>query len=68
VSNTISGYTFDEPYTGTDKLEDRSGVYAILCCHNENYFVVDNGESATVMTRVEGMIARNAGNGTAPEL
>lgn len=54
VSITIGGYTFDGPHKGTDKLEDRSGIYAILCYREEKYFVVDVGESATIKTRVEG--------------
>ncbi len=54
MSITISGYSFDGPYIGTVKLEDRSGVYAILCYRADKYLVVEVGESATVKTRVEG--------------
>ncbi len=51
---TIAGYSFDGPYSSTISLEDRSGVYAILCKKdNGNYGLVDVGESATVKTRVE---------------
>lgn len=53
VSITIGDYTFDRPYPNTDKLEDRSGVYAILCYRDQKYFVVDVGETATVKARVE---------------
>ena len=50
----IGNYTFDGPYTSTDKLEDRSGVYAILCQkEGNNYRVVDGGESAMVKSRVD---------------
>lgn len=51
---TIAGYTFEGPYSSTSSLEDRSGVYAILCRKNsEQYTLVDVGESATVRTRVD---------------
>jgi len=54
MSITIAGYSFEGPYSSTDSLEDRSGVYAILCKKdNSNYSLVDVGESATVKTRVE---------------
>ena len=53
VSITIDGHTFEGPYAGTDRLEDRSGVYAILCYREQKHFVVDVGESATLKTRVE---------------
>jgi len=53
VSITIDRHTFDGPYAGTYRLEDRSGVYAILCYREQKYFVVDVGESATLKTRVE---------------
>lgn len=48
----ICGYVFEGPYTSTSSLEDRSGVYAILCS-KDDLFVIDVGESATVRTRVE---------------
>lgn len=54
MSITISGYTFDGQHQGTDKLEEHSGIYAILCYRKEKYFVVDIGESVAVKTRVEG--------------
>jgi hypothetical protein len=51
---TIAGYSFAGPYSSTNSLEDRSGVYAILCKKdNGNYSLVDVGESATVKSRVE---------------
>lgn len=50
----IAGYTFDGPYSSTNSLEDRSGVYAILCKKdNGNYTLIDAGESAQVKSRVE---------------
>ena len=53
MSINIGGYEFDGPYTTIGPLEDRSGVYAILCPQNGGYRVVDVGESATVRSRVE---------------
>jgi hypothetical protein len=50
---TIGNYSFDGPYTSIDSLEDRSGVYAILCYVASKYYLIDIGESATVKTRVE---------------
>lgn len=52
MSITIGRYTFEGPYDNTGPLEDRSGVYAILCFRDGKYYVVDVGESAQVKTRV----------------
>lgn len=49
----IGDYNFDGPYTSTVNLQNRSGVYAILCRNNGSYHVTDIGESATVKDRVE---------------
>lgn len=53
MSIKIGTYSFDEPYTSTDELEDKSGVYAILCKENGEYTLIDVGESREVKTRVE---------------
>jgi len=54
MSIKIGRYSFEGPYTSTANLEDRSGVYAILCKkEGNNYVLVDVGESATVKSRVE---------------
>ncbi len=53
MSIKIGKYTFEGPYTSTDSLEDKSGVYVILCDANSNYTLIDCGESATVKSRVE---------------
>jgi len=53
VSITIGQYTFEGPYDNTGPLDDRSGVYAILCLRDSKYYVVDVGESAQVKTRVD---------------
>ena len=48
----IGDYTFEGPYASTNSIEDRSGVYAILCNSGNKNTVVDIGESATVKSRV----------------
>ena len=53
MSITIGQYTFEGPYENTGPIEDRSGVYAILCLCDGKYHVVDVGESAQVKTRVD---------------
>ncbi len=49
----ISVYTFDGPYSSTTPIEDKSGVYVILCSKDGKYWVIDVGESATVRTRLD---------------
>ena len=53
MSIAIGNYTFDGPYTSTDKLEDRSGIYAIICKKGSKNYLIDVGESTTVKSRVE---------------
>jgi hypothetical protein len=49
----IGKYRFEGPYISPAGLEDRSGVYAILCRAGDELHLVDVGESATVRSRVE---------------
>lgn len=49
----IGKHSFDGPYSSTDSLEDRSGVYAILCKREKEYHLLDVGESAEVKERVD---------------
>ncbi len=51
MSITVGSYTFEGPYANTENLEDRAGVYVILC--GQRYVVIDVGETATVKSRVE---------------
>lgn len=46
-------YTFEGPYRNTSSLEDKSGVYIILCTNGKENNPIDVGESANVKTRVE---------------
>jgi hypothetical protein len=49
----LGKYSFAGPYTSTDDLKDRSGVYAIICKVDTEYFLSDVGESLKVRTRIE---------------
>ncbi|MDI3548403.1 MAG: hypothetical protein PWR10_2055 [Halanaerobiales bacterium] len=53
MSITIAGYKFTGPYTSTTKLKDKQGIYAILCLSDDQYKLLDIGESARVRSRVE---------------
>ncbi len=53
MSITVGSYSFEGPFTNTDNLQDRSGVYAIHCHRDQKYYLVDVGETAEVKTRVE---------------
>lgn len=53
MSITIGKYQFDGPYDNMASLQDRSGVYVILCHSDNQNFVIDVGESATLKNRVE---------------
>jgi len=53
VSINIGGYLFDGPYFYTSSLDDRSGVYAIICERITSSYILDIGESSEVRTRVE---------------
>ncbi len=46
-------YSFEGPYRNTNDLEDRSGVYLIICYVDEKYYPIDVGESKNVKSRVE---------------
>ncbi|RKX99825.1 MAG: hypothetical protein DRP54_06545 [Spirochaetes bacterium] len=50
---TVGRYAFEGPYTSTDNIQDKAGVYAIHCYRNGKYYLVDVGESGTVKSRIE---------------
>jgi hypothetical protein len=69
LTRTIAGYTFEGPYISTNSIEDKSGVYAVLCKKDSNYSVVDVGESHTPKSRLntherKGCWERKCTNGT----
>jgi hypothetical protein len=49
----LGKYTFEGPYQNTSYLEDRPGVFAVLTKENDQYVVLDFGESAKVRTMVQ---------------
>lgn len=53
MSVDIDGYAFEGPYTDINKLENRSGIYAVLDHQKNGIVVVDIGESAEVKSRIE---------------
>jgi len=52
MSIEINGMQFEGPYTDLNKLEDRSGVYAILDKRTDQTTLLDAGESSEVKTRL----------------
>lgn len=49
----IGNYNFEGPYTSTTRLQNRSGVYAILSMNGTQHYLIDVGESHDVRYRVE---------------
>lgn len=65
----IDGYTFQGPFSDTDQLEDRSGVYAIFCPTGDNrYKVIDVGEASEVKSRVESHDRRSCWEQNCPQI
>lgn len=53
MSIKLGTYSF-EPYKSSALLQDKSGIYAILCLMGDQNHVIDIGESSQVKTRIEG--------------
>lgn len=54
MSIKIGDYIFEGPYTNTDNIENKSGVYAILNnTKDKTYKVIDIGESKEVKDRLD---------------
>ena len=49
----LGKYSFTGPFASIDKIKDRSGVYAIVCTVDGEYFLLDVGESLKMRTRIE---------------
>jgi len=49
---TVGGYPFQGPFNDTKYLENRPGLYAIHVQQDEDYTLLDVGESAAVQDRV----------------
>jgi hypothetical protein len=52
MSIEIDGIQFEGPYTDINRLEDRSGVYAILDQRTDKTILLDAGESSEVRSRI----------------
>lgn len=49
----IGGYNFDGPYSNSQTLQARSGVYVVLGINGpQQYWVIDVGESRDVQNRL----------------
>jgi hypothetical protein len=55
----IGAHMFDGLFTSTSPIEDKSGVYAILCQKEGKNYVVDVGESAEVRSRLDNHDRKN---------
>lgn len=58
MSVTLKGrsgdkYEFEGPYMNIESLEDRSGVYAVLCEKDDGLSLLDVGEAAKVKERID---------------
>ncbi len=49
----LGKYSFTGPIESIDKIKDRSGVYAIICEVDKEFFLIDVGESSKLRTRIE---------------
>jgi len=53
MSIKLGKYSFTGPVASIDKLKDRAGVFAIVCKVDNEYFLIDVGESSKLRTRIE---------------
>jgi hypothetical protein len=53
MSIKLGKYSFTGPFASVDQVKDRSGVYAIVCTVDGEYFLLDIGESLKLRTRIE---------------
>jgi hypothetical protein len=53
MSIKLGKYSFAGPIESVDKLKDKSGVYAVVCKVDREYFIIDIGESSKLRTRIE---------------
>jgi len=49
----LGHYSFSGPFTSIDEIKDKSGVYAMVCILEGEYFLLDLGESLKLRTRIE---------------
>lgn len=53
MSIDVGGYSFEGPYDNTGSINDESGVYAIHDHRDNEYYIIDVGESKEIKSRVE---------------
>ncbi len=53
MSIKLGRYSFTGPFASIDEIKDRSGLYAIVCTVDQEYFLLDVGESLKLRTRIE---------------
>lgn len=53
MSIKLGKYSFTGPIASIDKLHDWSGIYAVVCKEDTEYFLIDVGESSKLRTRIE---------------
>lgn len=49
----IGKHTFNGPYPSTDTIDDKSGVYAIICKRDDKNYLIDVGEASEVKSRLD---------------
>ena len=49
----LGKYSFAGPSESIDEIKDRSGIYAIVCKKDNEFFLLDIGESPKLRTRIE---------------
>ena len=49
----IGDYDFDGPFSSTDSIENKSGLYAILHYKEGKYYLLDIGESSRIKKEIE---------------
>jgi hypothetical protein len=53
MSVELKDYSFEGYFSSTSYLEDRPGIYAVLCRYFEENKVVDIGEDENIKTRID---------------
>jgi hypothetical protein len=56
----LGKYSFTGPFESIDKIKDRAGIYAIVEEVDNEYFLMDVGESLKLRTRIENHYKRDS--------
>jgi hypothetical protein len=49
----LGKYSFSGPLGSTDKVKERSGVFAVVCKSDMEFFLMDVGEGSKLRTTIE---------------